>query len=107
MIEKVYITQEDNKKRNIGTYDTEKNLFLSVRSYSRHFMRKYQGYGLDKKVLVDLVSKNSRIVIFDEELNIRYETTAKIFWNKKIENHYWKHNTQCFMSILYFDERKG
>jgi hypothetical protein len=98
----IIITQEDKIDRNIGTYNKSSNTFTSIRHYSRHFMRKYEGWGLDKETIEILAKNNSTIIIIDVENHIKYIVNANIFLQKGIEANFKSHKKQLFLNKNQF-----
>lgn len=99
---KEYIYQTDGKERYVGNYDREKNMFTTERKYSKHYMRKYKAWGLDKGLLEKYKAKNVKIVIVDTENKKRYETYTNVFIEKGITNEYWEHLQQVFLPLEHF-----
>jgi len=104
-MKKIYVTESNGRKNHIGDYESNNKTFTANRNRSVHFMRKYQGWGLDKATLISLASKNAYIVIVDRDSETRYEVTAKHFLENGIEATFKGHLAQMFMNENSFSIR--
>lgn len=100
-IQDIYITDGFGNRKKLGTRNG--NTFFSYRKRSKHFFRKYNGWGID----IDIIHHEAieRFVIFDSENNMRYEATKEHFlqfgkqWNTP------GHGEQLILPIQHWVEK--
>ncbi len=78
----------------------EDNTFYKKVKKSKHFMRIYEGWGLDEKVFNQI--KGSTIRILDEESGIVYATDWNTFNEKGIRGNF--DGKQVFLGEKYFNK---
>jgi hypothetical protein len=85
----------------------ESGVFVKRVRKSLHLFRKFNAWGIDGNVFTNKLKPiNAKIVIYDEEEDIRYETTAKHFEAKGQWMHFKKdtadHYAQIFLPLDEF-----
>ena len=105
MIQKIRLTEKDGSKRIIGSYDTEKKVFTTNRHKTKHLLRKYNAWGIDKKFITEhLVPWGATIRIIEESTKKVYTITAKDFLKYGQEVNYYEHNPQLCVKKDYFNK---
>jgi len=99
---KITITLPNGRVNHIGDYHKEKNTLVLPKKRSIHFMHKYKGWGIDRKVLEYFATINSKIAILDTENNKRYETEATYFKENGIVNIFHNQREEVFMNEKQF-----
>lgn len=73
---------------------------------SKHLLRKWDAYGIDKSILDELVSNGvQKVLIYETEDNKEYLTTVKEFAERGIEADFG-HSPQIFLPLVYFNKDK-
>ena len=100
---KVTITESDGKKKYIGNYDPDTNVFSKKVKYSVHFFKKLNAWGIDAGYYTNVLKdNNSLIIVYDEENQRRYITTARIMAKRGEYKHYKPHRSQIFLVLHYW-----
>jgi hypothetical protein len=103
------IVKEDNGvKKRVGRLNESDNIFITKRDSTKHLLRKYNAWAIDKKLVEEiLVPKNTLIRI--ESLNERkiYELHAQEFVALAKETDYYQHRPQLYVNKEKFRVRKA
>jgi hypothetical protein len=59
----VYILEEQGKRRIIGQYNIKEKTFFSERIRSKHYLKKYHGWGLDSEVFLDMCDAGLKTIM--------------------------------------------
>ena len=97
--QKIRINDDSGKQIIVGEYDSEKKLFTCKRKKSEHFMRKFNAWGLDIKVVNFLAKEGATIRLNDTEDKWEFECKAIDFKLKGIEGHFGAHKSQLFLEL--------
>lgn len=103
MIQDVYVTQDDGKRKRIG-YVSDK-VFYATRKRSKHFYKKLNAWGLDHAVLERLMLDYGvdEIVIYDTENGKRYKTPINAFNTKGQYLNHIPYGKQQFLAEEYWE----
>ena len=94
-------TYTNQKRKNIGGVSGD--TFSKKVKKSKHLLRKWEAWGMDKKVLDDLVCNGvQKVIIHETEENKDYIVTVKDFAEKGIEADFG-HSSQVFLPLVYFN----
>lgn len=93
------VIKDSGSDRLIGYYKEETKTFECTREKDKHFMRKNQSWGLDKKVVDYLVPQNATVLLIDKESKWKYSAKAKDFktYGSLLEFH--EHGEQYFLPV--------
>ena len=80
------------------------NVFEKSVKKSKHLLRKWNSWGIDKTVLNSLVRDGvQEIVIHEKEENLDYSVSVKEFIQEGIEGDFG-HSKQIFLPLVYFNK---
>jgi hypothetical protein len=83
---------------------TSDGIFSKKVKKSKHLLRKWDAWGIDKALLDTLVKEGIQdIVIRETEENINYSISVKDFAEKGIQADFG-HSEQIFLPIAYFNK---
>lgn len=97
--QKIRVTNDSGKHIVVGEYDSATKVFTCKRKKSEHFMRKFNSWGLDKKVIDFLAKEGALIHLKDIEDKWEYEAKAVDFKLHGIDGHFKEHKSQLFLDI--------
>ena len=84
--------------------ELEDGIFKKKVKASRHLMKIYDAWGIDLNAFEEhLLPINAQIKILDEESNIIYSTTAKVYQSNGIKKDFGD-GRQIFLSRKHFDK---
>ena len=73
---------------------------------SKHLLRKWDAWGIDKTVMDNLIRNGiSKIIIHEKEEDVDYETSVKDFVEKGKEEDFG-HGKQMFLSLVNFKKEE-
>ena len=102
-IQKIQITENDGVTKVIGKYDSDKKEFSCIRIKSEHFMRKYNAWGLDTKVVEFLIKEGASISLKDKETKWEYKCEATEFSLNGILKEFNQHRPQYFLPLSFWE----
>jgi hypothetical protein len=103
----VQIKEADGAVKKIGKYYPEEKLFKCDRAKSEHFMNKYNGWGLDAKVVDYLISQNADVLLKDTESKWEFRAFSGDFKIYGKLDEFDKHRPQYFLSIDHWTVERG
>lgn len=99
----VYLMEEQGKRKIIGQYDIKEKIFSSERFRSKHYLRKYQGWGIDSEVFHDMCSAGLKyLVIHDKESNSFFKIKTATFKEHMQSFYIPPHRSQFVVSEKYW-----
>lgn len=97
--QKIRITDDSGKQIFVGEYDSDKKVFTCKRRKSEHFMRKFNAWGVDSKVIDFLAKEGATIHLKDTEDKWEYEAKAVDFKLYGIAGQFNEHKSQVFLEL--------
>lgn len=79
------------------------NVFTKKVNKSKHFMKIYNSWGIDKSVINQL-NDDTLIIYIDEKLQTSWLTDKKTWVNNCLEKD-WGHGVQLFLDEKYFTKK--
>lgn len=81
-------------------------LYITFRRSDRHFVRKYQGYGISKAIFDEVVDRlGADLIVVNETDTGRQLTVPASLWDKEgIVDELGGHEAQKFLNIHRFEE---
>lgn len=108
MINDIKITEANGKKKIIGTYDDKKNIFTTKRSLTKHLLKKYNAWALDKKLVETILApKGAIIVIHETSERVEYRINASEFLDLAREVNFNEHRPQLYLHRDKFQTLEG
>lgn len=94
----IRIKESNGVKKVIGVYDDITNEFTTQRNGSKHLLRKYNAWAIDKKLVETLlVPKKALIVIQDTKAKKEYRISSEEFMELSSEITYYEHREQLYL----------
>ena len=91
----------NNKGKQVG--ELKEGVYRSVRQGSKHIMKMFDGWGIDRKIMDTLnQEKCTQIRILDSETGIVYIATPAKFKEKGVEKNF--DGLQIFLARKYFEQ---
>lgn len=107
MLNDIIITESNGDRRKIGIYNDKTNEFITQRNGSKHLLRKYDAWAIDKKLVVDILApKKALIIIQDIKSKKEYRIHANEFLDKATETTYYQHRSQLYLRRDMFEVLK-
>lgn len=101
-VSKIQVVEKDGATKVIGSYYSDKQLFVCKRKRSEHYMNKFKAWGLDSRVVEFLVKQGARIVLTDTESKWEYECEAVDFVVHGVKQEFNQHLEQTFLEDKYW-----
>ena len=93
------VIKDSGADRLIGHYKEETKVFECTRDKDKHFMRKNQSWGLDRKVVDFLVLQDATVELTDRESKWKYKVKAKDFKTYGTLYEFHEHGEQYFLGV--------
>ena len=106
IINDVVIREDNGVKKHIGRFDVTNNIFTTTRDITKHLLRKYDAWALDKKVVEELLVPYDALIRIKANDGITYEIKAVTFKEKAKEIRFHEHRSQLYVSRAYFHRIK-
>lgn len=97
--QKIAITDDSGKQVFVGEYNSETKVFTCKKKKSEHFMRKFNSWGLDAKVVDFLAKEGATIHLKETEEKWEYEAQAVDFKLYGQEGKFGEHKSQVFLAL--------
>lgn len=96
---KIQIKNDLGKNIVVGEYNSDTKTFTCKRKKSEHFMRKFNAWGLDQKVVDFLVKEGATVHLKDSEDKWEYEVKAVDFKLYGVQGQFGEHKSQIFLDV--------
>ncbi len=104
MQSQIRVTETDGTKKVVGVYDSDTKIFTTKRNIGKHLFRKFNAYGLDKKLVLDyLVPWEATIHIIEIPSRKVYKISAKDFVKHGVPISYHQHREQLCVNREQFN----
>ena len=101
----VYILEEQGKRKIIGQYNIKEKTFFSEKIRSKHYLKKYHGWGLDSEVFLDMCDAGLKyLIIHDKESNSFFKIKTATFKEHMQSFYIPPHRSQFVVSEEYWEK---